>query len=97
MQSHYLSSSSLSTFTDMESQWLECEQGTIWLTDDGHDVVLRRGEKWQIVGEEPVVIEAFGDSRIRVSNPQQPVQQWLQTLRSKLTGFDLQLGKMIHH
>ncbi|MFC7420809.1 DUF2917 domain-containing protein [Iodobacter arcticus] len=43
--------------------WIHCAAGQIWLSHDGRDVILECGQKWQIEGTDPVVIQALQNSR----------------------------------
>jgi hypothetical protein len=63
MQTLKLPKASLATVTGAVE--IVCEQGMIWLTDDGRDIVLQRGETWRVCGPAPVVIEALSISKIR--------------------------------
>ena len=42
--------------------WIRCESGQLWISHDGEDVVLARGEKYLASGNDRIVIEALQDS-----------------------------------
>ncbi len=46
--------------------WIHCEAGQLWLSHDGEDIVLERGQKYFVHQEDLVVIEALQNSRYRV-------------------------------
>ncbi|QLI82971.1 DUF2917 domain-containing protein [Chitinibacter fontanus] len=70
MQTIQLPKASLSTLVGHQAQWIECEHGMIWLSDDGHDVVLERGQSWQVLSDHTVVIEALTQSRLAIKDEQ---------------------------
>ncbi|QLG87697.1 DUF2917 domain-containing protein [Chitinibacter bivalviorum] len=70
MQTIFLPQQSLASVSGNAQQWIACEQGTVWISDDGHDVVLQRGEKWQICSDRLVVIESLQESRLAIRSPQ---------------------------
>ncbi|WP_028449330.1 DUF2917 domain-containing protein [Chitinibacter tainanensis] len=79
-----LTRSQLLSLNQQQFAWIHCDHGTIWLTDDGHDVVLQAGEAWQVQGWQAVLVEALSDSQLRISASQpstsrwQPLLQWAQ-------------------
>lgn len=70
MQTIQLPKASLSTLVGHQAQWIECEHGMVWLSDDGHDVVLERGQSWQVRSDHTVVVEALAQSRLVIKDQQ---------------------------
>ncbi|WP_348945049.1 DUF2917 domain-containing protein [Chitinibacter sp. FCG-7] len=87
MHAFQLPQASLSTLNGHAQQWIECEQGMIWLSDDGHDVVLERGQRWQIRSDNTVVIEAFAHSRIKLEQEAGLVPGVAQAAKRQLQQF----------
>ncbi|WP_373975325.1 DUF2917 domain-containing protein [Chitinibacter sp. SCUT-21] len=87
MQAIQLPKSSLSTLSGHKQQWIICEHGTIWLSDDGHDVILQRGQNWQVKSDYPVVIEAFANSRFNIQSEQFCPATALQKARNCFSDF----------
>ncbi|WP_410498331.1 DUF2917 domain-containing protein [Chitinibacter sp. S2-10] len=85
MHTLLLSKSKLSTLSGHSQLWIECESGMVWLSDDGVDVILKRGEQWQIRSNEPVVIEALTESRLQCREPVHLVSSLLQAIHYRLT------------
>ncbi len=48
--------------------WIHCAAGQLWLSHDGHDVILERGQKWQIDDIDLAVIQALENSRFVVAS-----------------------------
>lgn len=64
-----------------------CEQGQLWLTDDGDDVFLEHGQCYRIKADDPVVIESVrGNSVFHLENMHQP----------DYTGWGKKLAKVLH-
>lgn len=63
MQTQQLNTAEVHSFT-AKFTWIRCEAGQVWLSHDGQDIVLDRGQKWFIYGEDRVVIEALQNSRV---------------------------------
>jgi hypothetical protein len=84
MQTLFLSPSKLSTLNGHAQLWIECESGMVWLSDDGVDVILKRGEQWQIRSNEAVVIEALTESRLQCREPVHIVSSLLQAIHYRL-------------
>jgi len=62
MQTTQLTTAAIHSFTS-EAAWIRCESGQLWISHDGEDIVLARGEKCFISGNDLVVIEALQDSQ----------------------------------
>lgn len=58
MDATTLQSNSTMQLTEQQGAFIVCELGQLWLTDNGDDIVLQRGERHQIQGNAPVVIES---------------------------------------
>jgi hypothetical protein len=48
--------------------WIRCTAGQVWLSHDGHDVILERGQQWQIDNTDLTVIQALQNSQLIVEN-----------------------------
>jgi hypothetical protein len=48
---------------------IRCEQGQIWISVPGEDIVLRRGESWRIDCADAVLIEGVDDARFSLVTP----------------------------
>ncbi len=48
--------------------WVHCTAGQVWLSHDGHDVILERGQQWQIDNTDLTVIQALQNSQLIVEN-----------------------------
>ena len=46
--------------------WIHCEAGQLWLSHDGQDIVLERGQKYFAQSDDLIVIEALQDCRYQV-------------------------------
>jgi hypothetical protein len=90
MQAIQLPKSSLSTLSGHKHQWISCENGMIWLSDDGHDVILERGQKWQVHSDQPVVIEALANSSFAIK----PEAYKASGLRQQISE---QITDLVHH
>ncbi|WP_288842502.1 DUF2917 domain-containing protein [uncultured Deefgea sp.] len=62
-----LSRTQVSAFQAKHS-WIHCEAGQLWLSHDGQDVVLERGQKYFVHSGDLIVIEALQDCRYRVQS-----------------------------
>lgn len=69
MQTSQLKTAELLSFTS-EAAWIRCESGQLWISHDGKDIVLARGEKCFVNGEDLIVIEALQDSHFSILNQQ---------------------------
>ncbi|MEJ2792949.1 DUF2917 domain-containing protein [Iodobacter sp. LRB] len=49
-------------FSIRAKSWIHCAAGQLWLSHDGHDVILERGQKWQIDDTDLAVIQALQNS-----------------------------------
>lgn len=70
MDTHCLHQDKLWVFDGSVGRELFCEQGVLWLTLDGEDVMLRRGESWKQpvrAGESLLVQAMAGDAMLCVS------------------------------
>lgn len=90
MHAIQLPKTSLSTLSGHKHQWIACENGMIWLSDDGHDVILERGQQWQVRSDLPVVIEALSNSRFGIK----PEAYKARGLRQQISE---QINDLIHH
>ncbi len=48
---------------------VRCEQGQIWISVPGEDIVLRPGETWRISCVGTVLIEGVADARFSLQTP----------------------------
>ncbi|MBM5570786.1 MULTISPECIES: DUF2917 domain-containing protein [Deefgea] len=62
MQTTQLKTAAIHSFIS-EPAWIRCESGQLWISHDGEDIILARGEKCLISGNDLVVIEALQDSQ----------------------------------
>lgn len=63
--------------------WIRCESGQLWVSHDGEDIVLERGEKCFLNGTDRIVLEALQASRFcvfleSVASAPQETQQFKQ-------------------
>ena len=49
-----------------EATWIRCESGQLWLSHDGVDIVLERGDNCFLSGADRIVLEALQESRFCV-------------------------------
>lgn len=69
MDTNTLQSNIAVQLTEQQGAFIVCEEGQLWLTDNGDDIVLAHGERYQIQGEQPVVIESLRtSSRFRLES-----------------------------
>lgn len=77
--------------TEQQGAIVICEQGLLWLTDNGDDIVLARGERHRILSMAPVVVESLStDGRFRLEGTRAPQTHWRQKLQHAL-------HNMLHH
>ena len=50
------------------SYWVSCAAGQVWLSHDGHDVILERGQQWQLDHTDLTVIQALQNSQLIIEN-----------------------------
>lgn len=63
--------------TEQKGAIVICEQGQLWLTDNGDDIILSLGDRHQISSDLPVVIEPLhADGRFRLEGTQAPRNHW---------------------
>ncbi len=62
MQTSQLKTAEVYSFVS-EPIWIRCESGQLWISHDGEDIVLERGEKCFVSGCDRIVLEALQDSR----------------------------------
>ncbi|MGL6040694.1 MAG: DUF2917 domain-containing protein [Deefgea sp.] len=62
MQTSQLKTAEIYSFTT-EATWIRCESGLLWVSHDGEDIVLERGDKCFVSGTDRTVLEALQDSR----------------------------------
>ncbi|MBB5190602.1 hypothetical protein HNQ50_001324 [Silvimonas terrae] len=48
---------------------IRCEQGQIWISVPGQDIVLRPGESWRIDCADAVLIEGVANARFSLQTP----------------------------
>lgn len=78
-------SRSVIQLTEQQGAFIVCEEGQLWLTDNGDDIVLTHGERHQIQGQQAVVIESLRlNSRFRLDGVQEQSTGWLGKLHSAL-------------
>ena len=65
MQTTTLKTAEVYSFST-EATWVRCESGQLWLSHDGEDIVLERGDKCFLNGADRIVLEALQDSRFSV-------------------------------
>ena len=61
MQTSQLKTAEVYSFVP-EQVWIRCESGQLWISHDGEDIVLARGEKFFAHSNDRVVVEALQDS-----------------------------------
>lgn len=62
MQTTQLNTSDVYSLTS-KATWLRCDMGQIWISHDGKDIVLAKGERYFIESDDLVVIEALIESQ----------------------------------
>ncbi|WP_188687785.1 DUF2917 domain-containing protein [Silvimonas amylolytica] len=63
MKTTLIACSSLVSLKKAEYTVVRCEQGQIWISVPGEDIVLRCGESWRINCRSTVLIEGIDDAR----------------------------------
>lgn len=91
MDTNTIQSSTAQQLTEQQGAIIVCEEGQIWLTDDGDDIVLTHGESHRIQTMHSVVIESLrACSRYHLEDSAQVVPASLrnkvQHLLSKFSG-----------
>lgn len=78
--------------TEQQGAVVVCEQGQLWLTDNGDDIFLEHGQRYQIQADEPVVIQSLrGNSVFHLENIHHPdFSSWGKKLAKVL-------HNMMHH
>lgn len=96
------------TVAEGKGTCITARRGTVWITQDHdlRDVVLSVGESFMLDGSDLAIVQAFGSAEVLVSPPPAPAHSaapvtWRQRLRrawqrNRLTGQQLQLGKLAH-
>lgn len=83
--------------TEQKGAIVICEQGQLWLTDNGDDIILSRGERHQISSDLPVVIEPLhADGRFRLEGAQAPRSKQWQIRLQRIVG-DIVHDKHLPH
>ncbi|WP_158380838.1 DUF2917 domain-containing protein [Chitinilyticum litopenaei] len=62
MSGNHLLQDHLLTLEQVRGCRIECNEGRLWLTADGEDIVLEQGESWLVASDQRVVIESLTDS-----------------------------------
>ncbi|SFN33233.1 Protein of unknown function [Formivibrio citricus] len=88
MDKTIMQSSPAVQLTEQQGAVVVCEQGQLWLTDNGDDVFLEHGQSYRIQADEPVVIESLrGNSVFHVENMHQ----------HDYSGWGKKLAKALHN
>ncbi|GGP18994.1 DUF2917 domain-containing protein [Silvimonas iriomotensis] len=69
MKATLIACPSLISLKKAERTVIRCEQGQLWISVPGEDIVLRRGESWQINSPLTVLIEGAQDARFSLQTP----------------------------
>lgn len=85
MDTNTLQSRTAIQLTEQQGAFIVCEEGQLWLTDNGDDIVLAHGERHQIQSLQPVVVESLRkNSRFHLEGVQALQTGWTQKLQGML-------------
>lgn len=85
MDTNTLQSKIAIQLNDQQGAFIVCEEGQLWLTDNGDDIVLAHGERHQIQGEQSVVIESLRtNSRFHLESMRVLQTSWFAKLQDML-------------
>lgn len=65
-------------------------EGCIWFTDDGEDIVLTAGQRYEARRPERWLLQALSDSRVEITTPAvaAPARHWWSDWRDRLLSLN---------